>query len=343
MAGFISDLKLGAKLGNGAFGDVFQGDDPAHGQVAVKVLKRDAFRHDDNVWPVFKASYLAEAKNLAKAGHRNVVQVHHVVEAPDGDSVVICMSFCPGGSLEAAFNRGPMSLSAVRKVGTEVLMGLSVMHARGMVHRDIKPANILLTGNAEVQISDFGLVTDDLVMGYASQAGYLDHVAHEVWNGKGTSAKSDIWALGMTLYRLLHGKTWYDQLPSPKTIIKDGGFVGTLTWLPNVTKPWRTAIRKMMNDDTAARCQNAAQALKVLANLPTTPLWETSVTADLVRWQQVKGARRQVVEWQHHSPRRHEWEARSEPIGRGQTKRLAGSTGIVSRSVALKGLESFFA
>ena len=341
MADFVSNLKLGAKLGNGHFGEVFQGEDPAQGQVAVKVLRREKF-HDDTVWPAYKASYLAEAKNLAKASHRHVVQVHHVVEAPDGDSVVICMAFCPGGSLQSAFENGPMTLSAVRKVGTEVLMGLGVMHARGMVHRDIKPANILLNGKAEAQISDFGLVTDDLVLGYASQAGYNDHIAYEVWNGKGTSAKSDIWALGMTLFRLLHGKVWYEEAPRPKEIIKNGGFADTLQWLPHVSKPWRRAIRKMLADDSDARLQSAAQALKALAGIPMTPVWNTSVSTELVRWEQLKGARRIVVEWQRISPRKHQWEAWSEPVGKGQTKRLNGSGGVVGRSAAVKGLEAFF-
>ena len=342
MAGLVSALELGSKLGNGAFGEVYKGVDPAHGPVAVKVLKRNAFQ-DDATWPDFKAAYLAEAKNLSKASHRNVVQVHHVVEAADGDSVMICMAFCPGGSLQSEFDRGPMTLSAVRKIGTEVLMGLGAMHARGMVHRDIKPANILLNAKGEAQISDFGLVTDDLIMGYASQAGYLDHVAYEVWAGKGTSAKSDIWALGMTLYRLLHGKLWYEASPVPKSIIPNGGFANTLTWLPHVTKPWRTALRKMLNDDDTARCQNASQALKVLAGMPTTPIWETTVTADLVRWEQIKGTRRIVVEWKRHSPRRHEWMAMSEPLANGQNRRLAGSNGVVGRAAAIKELEAFFA
>lgn len=143
---------------------------------------------------------------------------------------------------------------------------------------------VLLNGKAEAQISDFGLVTDDLVLGYASQAGYSDHIAYEVWNGRGTSAKSDILAVGMTLYRLLHGKVWYDDAPDPRGIVKHGGFVGTLTWLPHVTKPWRTAIRKMLNDDDAVRCQSALQALNALTNLPITPIWESSVTPELVGW-----------------------------------------------------------
>jgi serine/threonine-protein kinase len=341
MADYVSDLKLGAKLGNGAFGEVFRGEDPAHGQVAVKVLKRELF-HNDAIWPIFKKRYLAEAQNLAKATHRNVVQIHHVVEAPDGNSVVICMAFCPGGSLQTAFEAGPMSFSAVRKVGNEVLMGLGAMHMRGMVHRDIKPANVLLNGAGEAQISDFGLVTDDLVFGYASQAGYSDHIAYEVWNGKGTSAKSDIWALGMTLYRLLHGQVWYKEGQSPQDIVKNGGFANTLRWLPHIPKAWRRVIRKMLNDDTAARYQNAAQALKALANVPTLPVWQTTVTAGLIRWEQIKGKRRIVVEWKRLSLRKHEWLAWSEPIGAGQNKTLAGSGGLTSRVDAVKGLEAFF-
>ena len=236
-----------------------------------------------------------------------------------------------------------MTLSAVRKVATDVLMGLGTMHTRGMVHRDIKPANVLLNGKAEAQISDFGLVTDDLVLGYASQAGYSDHIAYEVWNGKGTSAKSDMWALGMTLYRLLHGQTWYKEAPDPQDLVKHGGFADTLRWLPHIPKAWRRAIRKMLNDDDTARCQNAAQALKVLANLPVSPVWETAVAPDLIRWEQLKGYRRVVVEWKRHSARKHEWEAWSEPTGKGQNKRLNGSGGVVGRAEAVKGLEDFFA
>jgi len=342
MADFVSDLKLGAKLGNGAFGEVFRGDDPAHGEVAVKVLTRKAFM-DDAAWPDYKAGYIAEAKNLSKATHRNVVQVHQVAEAPDGNSVVICMTFCPGGSLQSKFEDGPMSLAAVRKLGTEVLMGLGAMHARRMVHRDIKPANILLDARGVAQISDFGLVTDDLVLGYASDQGYNDHVAYEVWHGKGTSAKSDIWALGMTLYRLLHGKVWYEEGPAPQDVVKNGGFANTLRWLPHIPKAWRRVIRKMLNDDPAARYQSAADALRSLAHLPTSPIWQVVLTSDVVRWEQAKGARRVIVEWKRLSARKHEWGAWSEPTGAGRKMRLDGSGGVVGKGDATKGLEAFFA
>lgn len=341
MANFVSELQVGAKLGNGAFGEVFKGQDPAHGVVAVKFLRRGAL-HDDAAWLKYKASYLAEAQNLAKATHRNVVQVHHVVEAADGNSVVICMAFCSGGSLQTYYERGPMPLLAVRKVGTEVLMGLGAMHARGLIHRDIKPANILLNGRGEAQISDFGLVTDNILFGYASQAGYSDHIAYEVWNGKGTSIKSDVWALGMTLYRLLHGQLWHEAAPCPRDIVANGGFANTLTWLPHIPKAWRRVIRKMLNDDDSARYQNAAQALAGLANLPVSPNWETRVAPDLVRWECLKGSRRIVVEWKRHSARKHEWRAWSEPTGQGRSRQLGSSKGVIGGAQAKKELDDFF-
>ncbi len=226
---------LQSQLGNGHFGEVFLGQDGVHGKVAVKVLARKP-SHSDVEWQAYKASFLAEAQSLSKATHRNVVQVFHIEELPGGDSIRFCMALCPGGSLQSAFEVGPMTLAAVRKVGTEVLMGLNALHARQMLHRDIKPGNILIDAQGVAQIGDFGLVSDDLVLGYGSQAGYYDHIAYEVWHGRGTSAKSDIWAFGMTLFRLLHGKTWYDEAPKPHTVVRNGGFADSLKWLPHVPK-----------------------------------------------------------------------------------------------------------
>uniref|UniRef100_B0SXT3 Uncharacterized protein n=1 Tax=Caulobacter sp. (strain K31) TaxID=366602 RepID=B0SXT3_CAUSK len=113
--------------------------------------------------------------------------------------------------------------------------------------------------------------------------------------------------------------------------------------LPHIPKAWRRVIRKMLNDDDGARYQNAAQSLKALAALPISPAWEPVFTADGIRWSQLKGARRVVVEWKRLSARKHEWKAWSEPIGKGQNKRLGGSVGVVGRAEAVKALEDFFA
>jgi eukaryotic-like serine/threonine-protein kinase len=341
MADYVSALTIGAKIGNGHFGEVFHGVDPAHGNIAVKVLSREAHQ-DDARWQLYKGSSLNEAQNLSKATHRNVVQVHHVVEGDGGNSIVICMEYCAGGSLQKKFEAGPMSLRALKKAATEILHGLGVLHQRGMLHRDIKPANILLDGNGVAKLADFGLVTDDLLLGYGSQAGYWDHIAYECWHNGPTSSKSDIWAVGMTLFRLMHGQVWYKEGPDPQSLIKHGGFANSLKWLPHIPKSWRTFIRRTMNDDPAGRFQNAQQALAGLASLPVEPIWTVEVAPDLITWERTKGQRLVKVEWERISPRRQKWRAWSEPIDVGRSLSLGGSNAVVGQSDAVRGLRAFF-
>jgi serine/threonine protein kinase len=95
MADYTSGLKVGKKIGNGHFGQVHEAVDPAYGNVAVKILRRGGTLNDAQ-WATYKDEHLGEAKSLSRAEHRNVVKVHYVVEGDGGDSVAICMAFCPG-------------------------------------------------------------------------------------------------------------------------------------------------------------------------------------------------------------------------------------------------------
>ncbi|MCW0395391.1 Serine/threonine-protein kinase PknD [Xanthomonas sacchari] len=341
MPGIVPALQLGVKLGKGYFGEVFEAIDSVHGQVAVKVLSRQPGQ-DDAEWQSYKESFLAEAQSLSKARHSNVVQVYHIVENPGGQSIQFCMELCAGGSLQKSYESGPMQLSQVRKIATEVSLGLAALHHRGMLHRDIKPGNILLSSKGIAKLGDFGLVTDKLVFGYGSLVGYLDHLAYEVHWNKQTSAKSDIWALGMTLYRLLHGHEWYSRSPAPKHLVKGGNFVESLAWLPHVPKPWRRVIRKMMMDDPGSRYQTVEQVLSAISKLPTND-WTTTVATDAVNWSQETKGRRMSVEWIHHASGKHEWVARSEPLNlSGRSQVLGRSKEPLSKAKAIAELVLFF-
>ena len=336
-----SGLVIGAKIGNGHFGDVHLATDQVHGQVAVKIIAQGGTPQAD--WDLEKQDFLKEAQNLAKATHRNIVQVHHLVENDTGDAVHICMEYCSGGSLQTQFEAGPMTLKGVRDVGNGVLLGLDCLHSRGMLHRDLKPGNILLDGTGRAKIADFGLVTDRLLLGYGSAAGYSDHLAHEVWHHQPTSTKTDMWAFGMTLYRLLHGKQWYDESPAPRFTIANGGFADSLKWLPHIPKQWRRVLRAMMADDPDRRTGTVGEAQKAFSRLPIDPAWSCTVTSTEVVWNREAKGRRHIVRWQRHSPRKHEWSAWTEPLGAGIKRTVAGSNGVVGSGDAVKQLEAFFA
>ena len=340
MSSVVPELEIIRKLGNGHFGEVFLGKCGVHGDVAVKVLSRKP-EHDDAAWMTTKQGFLAEAKHLSTASHRNVVQVYGIEEFDD--SIRFTMAYCPGGSLQALYEQGPMTLARVHKVATDVLIGLGALHGRDMLHRDIKPGNILLDQAGLAKLGDFGLVTDDLLLGYGSAAGYMDHIAYEVWQGAGTSVKTDIWAMGMTLFRLLHGEAWYVlHNEAPAEIVHEGGLVDRLRWLPHVPKPWRRVIRKMLADDPSARYANTGEVMNAISGLPVDPAWEVRVTPELVRWELQSPKRLSIVEWNLYSERRHEWKAWSQPLGVGRKMTLGHSPGVIGRKQVDRELESYF-
>ncbi len=342
MTNLRSNLEIGKTIGQGHFGQVFLGNDPIHGPVAVKRMTKAPGEGADE-WAERKEGLLAEGQHLRAATHRNVVKVHHLVEQDDGEAVLLVMELCGGGSLQNSYDAGPMGLGRLRRITTDITHGLQALHARGMIHRDIKPGNILVNNNGIGQIGDFGLVTDKLILGYGGAAGYLDHVAPEVFAGFGTSAKTDVWALGMTIYRLLHGSLWYSEAPPPKLLVPSGGFVDSLRWLPHIPKKWRRFVRSMLRDDPDDRLPTAAAVFAALSALPTEPDWLCAVASNEVLWERETTKRRHHVKWLRNGPKDHEWEAWTEPAdGAGRRRTIGTSRGSTSRAKAESGLQAFF-
>lgn len=342
MTVLVTGLEIETLLGAGHYGEVYLAKEPVHGNVAAKILSRLPGEPDQE-WHSRRDGLLREAQRLSAATHRNVVQVYSCMAAPGGESICFTMKLCHGGSLQKAFDHGPMKLSDVRKVATEVTFGLQALHQRGMLHRDIKPANILLDADGVALLGDFGWVTDEIFLGYAKAGGYLDHLAYEAWGSGAASVKTDIWALGMTLYRLLHGKNWYERQETPRYEIAKGGFVNSLEWLPHIPPKWRRVIRQMMADSPTARYQTGEQLLAAFADLPIEQDWECFVSDHLIAWSRQEKQRVHKVEWIRHSSRKHEWRAWTEPVDKGRQKTMGGSSGVVGGTACLTELKSYFA
>lgn len=339
MTDLKSTLKIGKEIARGHFGQVHIGNDGIRNELAVKVLRALPEEHPDR-WADRKAGLLKEGASLEKAKHRHVVEVHYLCEARDDDAIHLVMEFCHGGSLEPAYRNGPIRGATVLKVAREVCLGLAALHDRGMVHRDIKPGNILLDRHGVAKISDFGFVTDDIIEGYAAGAGYLDHLAPEYFESRVTSVRSDLWALGVTLYRLLHGNDWYNMGPAPRFVVPEGGFANSLQWLPHIGKPWRRVIRSLLSDDPSGRPENARALLRSLAALEGTE-WECMLNDRGARWIRKKGGRRVEVVLDNHNPRKCSWSATSYPENEGRSRTLGGNTEIGYRQ-AEKELRQFF-
>lgn len=342
MADLLSSLEVTDKLGHGHFGEVFLGSDNVHPELAVKIIRPKTSDTPER-WEKRKADLIKEGSNLKKAAHDHVVQVFYINKAPSEDAIYLAMELCHGGSLQDRYKSGPMPSSEVHKIATHVCHGLGSLHHRDMLHRDLKPGNILIDKKGTVKLGDFGLVTDDLFLGYADIEGYVyvDHLAPEAYASGLASHRTDFWALGMTLYRLLHGDRWYRLSPAPKHSVKDGGYANRLTWLPHISGKWRRLIRAMLNDDPDSRLCTSRQALNALADMVSDISWDCTLDVNKIVWSRLRGDRR--IEVVHTtSGKLASWTATSYPVGTGGKKLLGSSGGLVAKAVAEKSLRKFF-
>jgi len=357
----VTDIELIARIGKGQFGLVYRATMKPHGLVAAKEIDCDvmAKRLGTVDWDILRDHLFAEAETLRKAAHEHVVRLFSVHYDGPKKHVYIITELCDAG-LHASITNGPLPLAIARKYVRHALLGLEALHGRGMVHRDLKPANILTTRGA-AKLSDFGLVTDKLVAGYASQQGYLEHLAPEVISNARTSAKSDVWAMGLTIFRLLNGEPWYadaqaalgiDWTDPPaaihrvKYLLAAGKFAARLPWMPHVPDQWRRFVRKAMSDQPAKRYQTGGEMLTALSTLalPEGPSWECTVSSGSIVWRRAKETREEVAELKITAPL-YEYNAVSQPLPGLTGRRLthAASKRPVSRKAALAALQAFFA
>lgn len=336
MSALVSTLRMGVKIGEGNFAEVFSAVDAVKGKVAVKKLKRGP-RETDAEFSARRDNLLHEGRRLESAHHPNIVQVFQV--AKDGDDYCLVTELCDS-SLLKDYQKEPMSLARLREIATQVCRGLQHIHATGMVHRDIKPSNIFASGN-EIKIGDFGLVSNNIIAGYASMQGYQDHLPPEFWKNNATNIKSDVWALGMTLYRLLNGEEFYNEhvgKGNPRNKVTKGNFAKKLPWLPHIPEIWRKLIRKAMHDDPKQRFQNVNALSRALSKVIVKPDWECDFSPDIIRWRLTKGRSVLTVEFQKVG-KKYIWSCDKSPRGKNIVRKAKKPA---PKSKVWKELNAFF-
>ena len=209
----ISGFTLSKPLGRGATGTVWLAtQDSLDREVALKVLAPKLAADD-----AFVERFQAEARAAAALGHPNVVTVYDVGSA-DGQHF-LAMEFMPGGCLESHLAaEGPLPWDEVLGILSDASAGLEYAESRGIVHRDIKPANLMRSEDGTVRIADLGLATsvESAVEMGASEGGKRrvqgtpHFLAPELIRGSPPGPRTDLYALGVTAYRLLAGRTPFD-------------------------------------------------------------------------------------------------------------------------------------
>ncbi len=163
--------------------------------------------------PESRRRFAQEAKAVARLHHPNVVQIHDY--GIDESVPFIVMELLEGEDLEALLERRQrLSPAAVVPLLNQIARALTAAHHAGIIHRDLKPANLFLArvaGEEVVKVLDFGLALLQGDAGASHQeralAGTPRYMSPEQMRG-GTSLdhRSDLWSLGVVLYRLLTGQ-----------------------------------------------------------------------------------------------------------------------------------------
>ena len=207
------DYELGAEIGRGGMGVVYRAHQRSLDRdVAVKVL-----RPGDLVFGDAIARFEREARNLARLRHRHIVRVHEVGRA--NGHVYFTMDLVEGKSLQRAIADGEMTIGRAVKLVRQVCSAIAFAHGRGIVHRDLKPANVLVDGDDDAFVVDFGLARDLGAVGDATLSGQLfgtpAYMSPEQALGDRAhiGEASDIYAIGAILYECLGGKPPFHGLP----------------------------------------------------------------------------------------------------------------------------------
>jgi serine/threonine protein kinase len=197
--------RLSTLLGTGGMGSVWLAEDAVL-QRAV-ALKRLTDRDEDD-----RPSALQEARAAARITHSGVVRVYDVVREDDEDWIV--MEALSGEPLSSIIReRGRLTLEEVAGLAVQLLSGLQAIHEADLVHRDIKPSNVQVCRDGRVVITDFGLSSSRGAWGglrVGAVAGSLSFMAPETLIDGIFGPASDLYALGVTLYMAVEGRSPFD-------------------------------------------------------------------------------------------------------------------------------------
>ncbi len=196
--------RIERELGRGGFATVFRVWNPRLERAeALKVLAPGHEADED-----FPRRFTQEVRLAAALEHRSIVKVYDFGQA--GDLYWYSMQLVDGQTLSAELReKGPMRERDLARIAIPLLDALDYSHARGIVHRDIKPENVILDAGRQPFLMDFGIAKSagSLVK---TQTGFLlgtpAYVAPEQAQGKPLDGRADLYALGVTLYRVASGR-----------------------------------------------------------------------------------------------------------------------------------------
>jgi serine/threonine-protein kinase len=261
-------------LGSGNFGSVYKGYNKIIERVeAVKVI--------ENIHKLGNKANI-EAMVQHKLKHDNVTEIYDAFIR--NDKLYILMEYLKGGSVFNLLQKQEkLSVKQAIKITIDALHGLQFIHNNNFIHRDIKPSNILLDKSGVAKLSDFGLTSElDKDGKFKSRYGYTFHKGPEVFTLGEFRRESDIFALGLTLYRMVNGDKFisnYENTEIPYKIVS-GEFPPRDQYSPDVPKKLISVINKSLELKPENRYTNAHSMRSEIGRIGIPIDWELNMNSN---------------------------------------------------------------
>jgi eukaryotic-like serine/threonine-protein kinase len=204
--------RLDACIAIGGMGEVWQATDLLlDRRVAVKMVRSEHAHDEDGL-----ARFRAEAHYAGSLSHPNIAHVYDYCEAEPPDPGYLVTELVDGPSLARLLDDGPLSPARTMDIIAQAARGLAAAHRTGLIHRDVKPGNLLVNGEGQVKITDFG-VAHAAGATVLTQEGVLigtpAYLAPERAAGAPATPAADLYALGVVAHQCLTGQLPFQGEP----------------------------------------------------------------------------------------------------------------------------------
>jgi serine/threonine-protein kinase len=251
---FAGRYELEELAGAGGMSSVYRAHDRLLDRtVALKILHQQYLGDAEHV-----RRFHQEARAAAALSHPNIVTV---IDRGDHEGRhFIVFEFVEGDNLKQVIDRrGRLPVETALELGIQIARALSFAHQGGLVHRDVKPQNVLLNGDGQAKVTDFGIARSLDVKHGLTQTGTVlgtsDYIAPEQAQGQRVSERTDVYSLGAVLYELLTSEVPFPgenfvavamrHINEPPPPIRDKR--------PDVPPRVEAAVQRAMAKDPAAR------------------------------------------------------------------------------------------
>ncbi|MGE3167102.1 MAG: serine/threonine protein kinase [Planctomycetota bacterium] len=261
----IGGFQILERIGAGAVGTVYKARQLSLDKVvALKVLNQSLSKN-----PKFVEQFIREAKAVGRLNHPHIV---HAIDAGEADGYdYLAMEYVPGETLKKRVEtRQRLPEAEVLEIARAATQGLVNAHQNGLLHRDMKPDNILLGPEGQIKIADLGLampLNDAQVQAVEhKRMGTPFYLSPEQATGKSVDERSDLYALGATLYHALAGKPLFTGKTVKEILTKQVHQepVSLTAAGVSVSKATEALVMKLLAKDPAQRFQTAEGLLEAI-------------------------------------------------------------------------------